>query len=262
MQERVSFRCDDVLLLAVPRVQNAGAWRASLLPKEGFWVGEASIVVSSEGEGKQQTEQCFVKFHNADGSLFALSDVSMPGAVEFTVDSSRYCIVTVINRATGQKKLVAMMFTKAQASSAFNCKLAVKDWKKTGEEPDEESAEVQALHKPLEDLSLAPGQMIVVKNVGKKKKKDRAEGKEGLESASSFLMSPPSSSSPSTPVALAPPPNKKDKKKKHKKKKDKQEDPFASSSSSADPFASASEAAADPFGGTDAAFGGDWSTFD
>jgi hypothetical protein len=271
MQERVPFRCDEVLLLAVPRVQNAGAWRASLLPKEGFWLGEVSIVVEAEtdssssssdeqGDNKEQREKCYVKFHNADGSLFALSDVSMPGAVEFTVDSSRYCIVTVLNKATGQKKLVALMFTKAQATSAFNFKLTVKDWKKGGGgEPDEESAEVQALHTPLEDLSLAPGQMIVVKNVGKKK--DKAEGK-GLESsASSFVVSSSSSSSSSSaPIALAPPPkkdkkDKKDKKKKHKKKDKKQEE---------DPFASPSGPDADPFGGSGeaTAFGGDWSGFD
>ena len=142
------------------------------------WYGKLQVMLRGE--------RCVVEFIDDDDNLFAKAPIrdDGPSAVEPVLDSSRYFVVRI--EKNKKKTYVGLGFQ--ERSEALDFKIALQEYKKYLEEPEEEDEDEEE-----NDYSLAEGKTLHV-DINLKSKKRRNHRKavaSNIDVDSNGLIAPP-----------------------------------------------------------------------
>jgi hypothetical protein len=171
----------EVHLFKIPPLTATKGYKASDWKVEDIiWKGRCRIISINE--------QCFIKFEEQDGTLFAECLYSLQGnTVEPVTDSSRFFVIKIQNNSTGQHAFIGLGFIDRNESFDFN--VALQDFAKQLGRCKEDKSVRQT---PKVDLSLKEGATIKV-NIGGmvSKNKNKGDSVKNEGSSAPFFLPPP-----------------------------------------------------------------------
>ncbi|KAJ3064274.1 hypothetical protein HDU98_012287 [Podochytrium sp. JEL0797] len=168
----------------IPPRASAKGYKASDWDVNSFlWKGRLRII--SRGD------DCYINLEDSTtGELFAMCPYPPDGStVEPVLDSSRYFVLTLVDKASGRKAYIGMGFV--ERSDAFDFNVALQDHAKRVKNIGKPAIAVKSSVPPM-DFSLKEDQKFSINIGGIAKKKDHAASS---SSDFTFLPPPPGSSS-------------------------------------------------------------------
>ena len=152
--ERVRCVIKDAHVFKLPPRPTSGGWRGADW-KDEVWQGTVKVVERGE-------TTMVLLVDRSNGSIFAVCPIK-DGAVERTVDSSRYFVLRIEN-ANGRHMFIGMAFN--ERNDAFDFNTSLEDAKREREQANEPTPTVPDL--PAKDYSIKEGEKIRIniKTVG------------------------------------------------------------------------------------------------
>ncbi|KAJ3050875.1 hypothetical protein HDU99_008553 [Rhizoclosmatium hyalinum] len=157
----------------------AGDWDVNSF----LWKGRLRIIAKGDA--------CFINLEDGTtGELFATCDYPPDGStVEPVLDSSRYFVLTLVDKASGRKAFIGMGFQ--ERSDAFDFNVALQDHVKRVKNVGKPVVTAKATG-PSIDFSLKEDQKFSINIGGVNKKKDNSGGSNSGSTEFTFLPPPPS----------------------------------------------------------------------
>ncbi|KAJ3320648.1 hypothetical protein HDU76_000260 [Blyttiomyces sp. JEL0837] len=191
--ESVLLVIKECMVYRIPPRATSRGYRASEWDVASFlWSGRLRVIAKGDA--------CFINLEDSKtGELFAQCPYNLDGtSVESVLDSSRYFVLNIVDKASGKHAFVGMGFPERAWAFDFNVALQdhvkrVKNEREAAKKPKNTSASG-----PTVDYSLKNDQKIVI-NIGNmnSRKKEKSD-----EPASFGILPPP----PSSSFSLPPPP--------------------------------------------------------
>jgi len=197
--EYTLFETPKVHAFKLPPKKSAAGYKAEEWQGHNIWLGQCKIVSTDD-------EKCYIRLMDDAGKLFAECplgiDPNGPKSVENVTDSSRYFILRVVDRASGQHAFLGIGFD--ERSEAFDFSVAITDFKTSVKQAKERANKPQYVAKECDAVAFKAGEKITVQLGGKVKtgEKVNATVGSGLAKPSGGLLAPP----PGKTGGLAPPP--------------------------------------------------------
>ncbi|KAJ3136571.1 hypothetical protein HK100_001513 [Physocladia obscura] len=182
----------------IPPRNSAKGYKAADWDVNSFlWKGRLRIIAKGD--------DCFINLEDGTtGELFAACPYPPDGStVEPVLDSSRYFVLTLVDKASGRKAFIGMGFP--ERSYAFDFNVALQDHVKRVKNAGKPVVPNASASAPAIDFSLKDDQKFSIRigGLGAKKKDPASSSKSG---SSEFGFLPPPPSSPPSQSALIPPP--------------------------------------------------------
>ena len=151
--ESILLVVKQVFCYQIPPRTTARGYRASDWDVDkSLWTGRLRII--------EFKRECFIQLEDAStGELFASCPYSSPNAVEQVSDSSRYFVLRIVDKSSGQHAFIGIGFP--ERSWAFDFQVALQDFtKRLSTESSQSTKEPTPI--PKLDLSLKQGQTIKI----------------------------------------------------------------------------------------------------
>ncbi|KAI8829186.1 adaptin ear-binding coat-associated protein 2 [Chytriomyces cf. hyalinus JEL632] len=193
--ESVLLVIKECSVFRIPPRASAKGFKAADWDTDAFmWKGRLRIIAKGD--------ECFINLEDATtGDLFAACPYPPDGStVEPVLDSSRYFVLTLVDKASGRKAFIGMGFT--ERSHAFDFNVALQDHAKRVNNLNQPPPKPSAAKQSAMDFSLKEDQKfsINIGGIGSKKKDASTTG------SSDFTFLPPPPSSNTAHPFLPPPP--------------------------------------------------------